>query len=135
MAPIQVDQQLGLVADAVRGFRSAMETASIDASERRQIILKQGDDSLSLEDLLGWVDDLATNEGPRLISSSERFSTRTAIALAQHLSGFLRLIDHAAPATQATNESWLSPPVRDAVDNLQHSMLDLLHQIRQIRRT
>ncbi len=135
MARTQVDQQLGLVADAVRGFRSAMETASIDTSERRQIILKQGDDSLSLEDLLGWVDDFATNEGPRLILSGERFATKTAIALTQHLSGFLRLIDRAAPATQATNESWSSPPVRDAVDNLQHSMLDLLRQLRQIRRT
>jgi hypothetical protein len=62
--PRQVDRQLSLVTDAVRAFRSAMEMLSIGESERQQIILKQGDDSLSLEELLGWVEDFATTKGP-----------------------------------------------------------------------
>jgi hypothetical protein len=130
----RIGNQMSLIAGAVQAFRAAVDMSSIDESERQQIILKEGEDSISLEELLDWVEDFATNQGPRLISSGSRFATQTATVLAQHRAGLLHVAAR-APIVRASTNSSSSTAVADALRNLQESMLNLLRQLRQVART
>ncbi len=92
-SPKQVCEQLSLIAEGVRALRSAKETVSIDQSQRQRLKLKSNNDTISVEDLLDWLEYFATEQGPRLVNSTERFSIHTLTATAEKLWDFLRLAE------------------------------------------
>jgi hypothetical protein len=127
-SPKQVCEQLSLIAEGVRAVRSAMETVSIDQSQRRRLKLTSDNDTISVEDLLDWLEYFASEQGPRLVNGTDRFSIHTLIAIAEKLWDFLRLAE-AVPIERPPDDSWTSPQVRESLHELQRSMTDLLRQL------
>ena len=84
-SPQQICGQLSLIAEEVSTLRSALETASIGQSEWRRPKLKSNDHSISVEDLLTWLEHFAAEQGPRLVQSGEKFSAHTLTAIAEKL--------------------------------------------------
>jgi hypothetical protein len=64
-----------VVAGSVAEVRGALDAVLIDAEERRtfSVDLSEGQ-SILLEDLLDWVQDFATQEGPRLVKDGGRLA-------------------------------------------------------------
>jgi hypothetical protein len=127
-SPQQICGQLSLIAEEVRTLRSALETASIGQSERQRLKLKSNKDSISVEDLLSWLDYFTAEQGPRLANSGERFSSHALIAIAEKLWDFVRLAE-GVPIGRPPDDSWTSPQVRESLHELQRSMTDLLRQL------
>ena len=86
-----------------------METVSINQSERRRLKLKSNNDSISVEDLLSWLEYFTTEQGPHLVKSGERFSAYTFTAIAEKLWDFLRFAE-GGPTGRPPDDSWASPP-------------------------
>jgi|SRR6516164_972685 hypothetical protein len=128
-SPQQICEQLSLIAQGVRTLRSAMETASIGGSERRRLKLESNNDSVSVEDLLSWLDYFTAEQGPRLVKSGERFAGHTFTAIAEKLWDFLRLAE-GVPMGRPPDDSWTFPQVRESLHELQRSMTDLSRQLR-----
>ena len=86
---------------------------------------------LSLQELLDWLEYVATDQGPRLIASDERFTTQTLAAITERLWDFLRLAQGFA-VEQRVDSSWSSPLLRLALQGLQQSMTDSLGQLHHL---
>jgi hypothetical protein len=127
-SPQQICGQLSLIAEEVSTLRSALETASIGQSEWRRPKLKSNDHSISVEDLLTWLEHFAAEQGPRLVKSGEKFSAHTLTAIAEKLWNYLRLAE-GVPIGRLPDDSWTSPEVRESLHELQTSMTDLLRHL------
>jgi hypothetical protein len=72
---VQLERRLTVVAGSVGEVRGALDAVLIDAEERRTFSVDlSGEQSILLEDLLDWVEDFATQEGPRLVKDGGRLA-------------------------------------------------------------
>ena len=56
----QACEQLSQIGERICTLRSAMERVSVDLSERQRLKLKSNNDSISIKDLLRWLEYFAT---------------------------------------------------------------------------
>ncbi|MGR6962918.1 hypothetical protein ACU610_00405 [Geodermatophilus sp. URMC 61] len=72
---VQLERRLAVVAGSVGELRTALDAVLIDAEERRTFAVElSGGGNILLEDLLEWVEDFATQEGPRLVKDGGRLA-------------------------------------------------------------
>ena len=77
-----VTQQFGLVADAVEEVRQTMDAVFLGAEERLGMVILAGSvdgSSLSVEDLLTWIHDFVSGEGPQALDDAGGFALRNTI--------------------------------------------------------
>lgn len=65
---VLVERSLAVVAESVREVYMAMDSVFLGKEERQVVELRYpGEPSLFVAELLGWIDQVASNEGPQLI--------------------------------------------------------------------
>jgi hypothetical protein len=86
--------RLGAITDSVGRLRSALDAAGLPRARRDQVLIDLPDEtSISLAELLDWVDSFASDEGPRLIQEGGRDGIRAIASIAA------RLQEISAPST------------------------------------
>lgn len=91
---VLLERRLAVVAGSVAELRAALDAVLIDADERRtRSIQVSEDEHILLEDLLEWIEDFATTEGPRLVKDGGRLAVTGALRSAA--SELQRLVDGA----------------------------------------
>jgi len=70
---VQLTRSLKVVAESVRELYGALDSVALGPSERR-IVRLGSDSSLTVADLLAWVEQFASDEGPRLIRDAGKVS-------------------------------------------------------------
>ncbi|SNS96139.1 hypothetical protein SAMN04488107_4446 [Geodermatophilus saharensis] len=76
---VQLERQLSVVAGSVDELRAALDSVLIDADERRTFRIPICGGSILLEDLLDWIVDFATQEGPRLVKDGGKLAISGAL--------------------------------------------------------
>ena len=79
-----VTQQFGLVADAVEEVRQTMDAVFLGVEERLGMVIlysagSADGNSLSVEDLLTWIQDFVSGEGPQALDDAGGFALRNTI--------------------------------------------------------
>jgi hypothetical protein len=125
-----VRQQFQLVLDALEEFRFTMDAVFLGATERQTMMVRFALDtgdagSVSLEELLGWVQDLAESEGPEAIEKSGGFALRNSIFPAA-----TRLASLTGASLETRNLAHFpklcsTPPLLRAMKNLQARLDEL----------
>jgi hypothetical protein len=86
--------RLGAITDSVGRLRSALDVAGLRRAKRDEILIEVRDEtSITLTELLDWVDSFASDEGPRLIQEGGRDGIRAIASIVA------RLQEISAPST------------------------------------
>jgi hypothetical protein len=123
-------QQFVLVADAVEEARFTMENAGLDSEERRRMPIRNahfasGAPSVSVEDLLLWIEDFVAAEGPQVIEEAGGFSLRnTVLPIVKRMRG---LVTACTAGSNLANfpRSWSTSTVQRAIRNLEAKLDEL----------
>jgi hypothetical protein len=67
-----LSEELGLVVESVDELVEALESVAFGPAERRAANLNLAERSLTLDDLLTWIDEFASDEGPALLRDGGR---------------------------------------------------------------
>jgi hypothetical protein len=81
---VQLSRSLKVVAESVQEVYESLDSVSLGPSER-WIVRLGGDCSLTVEDLLAWVEQFASDEGPRLIRDAGNVSVTVIHATLEKL--------------------------------------------------
>lgn len=91
---VLLSRQLSVVAESVDEVRFTLDSVFIGPAERQTMELRfpgSGIPSIFLEDLLSWIRDFATEEGPRLIQDGGKFGVgNTFYPVVQQLSTIMQ---------------------------------------------
>ena len=123
-----VTQQFGLVADAVEEVRQTMDAVFLGAEERLGMVILAGSadgSSLSVEDLLTWIHDFVSGEGPQALDDAGGFALRNTIfPLARKLRA---LVLAGLEERNLTNfpKRCSTPPLHRAMKNLEGRLDEL----------
>jgi hypothetical protein len=85
---VLLSRQLSVVAESVEEVRFTLDSVFIGPADRQTLQLQfgPGDQPLFAEDLFNWVQNFATDEGPRLIQDGGKFGVRFSfLPIAQQL--------------------------------------------------
>ncbi|HWE50879.1 MAG TPA: hypothetical protein VG273_13885 [Bryobacteraceae bacterium] len=123
-------QQFKLLSDAVEDVRFTMDAAAIGPVERKGLVVSFGsraDDPqpFSVDELLEWVHDFATSDGPAVLAESGGFGLRSFILPAAKKLGAM-----ATAATDPQNlahfaKRYNTPPLQRAMKNLEARLDEL----------
>ncbi len=88
---VLLSRQLEVVAETVGETYFAMDSVFLGAAERQTVPLAFGDTEspMTIAELLDWVEQFATVEGPRLISDGGKAGVRTFAPTARRLEGLV----------------------------------------------
>ena len=120
---VLLSRQLMVVAESVDEVRFVLDSVFVGPAERQTMLLDFGDPTkppMFLEDLLSWIRNFATDEGPRLIQDGGKFGVQnTFVPVAKQLAGLIL----AAPNGAATLPPAFSTPrvglsLQDLADQL-----------------
>jgi hypothetical protein len=126
---VLISRQLQVVAEMVDEVRFTLDSVFLGPAERQTIMLQfKGSAKLKaaapmfLEDLLQWIQDVATVEGPNLIQTSGKFGVTQVVRIAADQ---LNLV-MALPKQTGVSQAFFAPRVQIAVNNLQVQLYQLL---------
>jgi hypothetical protein len=124
---VLISRQLQVVAEMVDEVRFTLDSVFLGPAERQTIQLNftgaGAPASIFLEDLLVWIENLASVEGPNLIQTSGKFGVAQLVAIATQL---LSQVSGMAALTGALPPAFSAPRVTIAVRNLQLQLTQLL---------
>lgn len=123
---VLLSRQLQVVAETVDEVRFTLDSVFIGPAERQTIELDFGNSALHhpmfLEDLLSWVRNFASDEGPRLIQDGGKFGVgNTFLPIVRRLANLV----FDAPASSALPQGFYAPRVTLALKDLQKRLQDL----------
>jgi len=91
-----LSRQFSVIAESVKEVRFALDSVFVGQSERQTTSVPLPEhlssESLSLEDLLSWISNFVTNEGPRLLQEGGPIAI--AVSIVPLLRRFLSAISH-----------------------------------------
>jgi len=123
---ILISRQLQVVAEMVDEVRFVLDSVFLGPAERQTIQLNftgTNNPPIFLEDLLVWIENLATVEGPNLIQTSGKFGVAQVVQIATLQNNLIGAITLASPPLPP---AFLAPRVKIAIVNLQVQLGQLL---------
>jgi hypothetical protein len=123
---VLLSRQLQVVAETVDEVRFTLDSVFIGPAERQTIELDFGNPTqhhpMFLEDLLSWIRNFASDEGPRLIQDGGKFGVgNTFLPIVRRLATLV----FDAPASSALPQGFYAPRVTLALKDLQKRLQDL----------
>jgi hypothetical protein len=121
---VLISRQLQVVAEMVDEVRFTMDSVFLGPAERQTIMLNIGGSvaPIFLEDLLLWIQNLATVEGPTMIQTSGKFGVAQVVQIAANQVNLVSLM----PGQAGLPPAFYTPRVQIAVNNLQVQLNQLL---------
>jgi hypothetical protein len=123
---VLISRQLQVVAEMVDEVRFVLDSVFIGPAERQTLQLNYaatGTAPIFLEDLLVWIENLATVEGPNLIQTSGKFGVAQVVSIATTQTG---LVAGMSNLTGTLPPAFSAPRVKIAIMNLQLQLSQLL---------
>jgi hypothetical protein len=120
---VLISRQLQVVAEMVDELRFVLDSVFLGPAERQTIQLNLTP-PIFLEDLLVWVENLATVEGPNLIQGSGKFGVAQVVQIATKQRGLIQGITLLPPVSLPP--AFAAPRVTIAVINLQVQLSQLI---------
>jgi hypothetical protein len=126
---VLLSRQLSVVAETVNEVRFTMDSVFIGPAERQTLRIRfksPGDNpDMFFEDLMSWIERVATTDGPRMIQDGGKFAVgETFVPIATRLQQLV------AGARQPTNASEIPPGYRTV--RVQNALRDLSVQLEQL---
>lgn len=132
---VLLSRALGVISERVRAVNYALDSVFIGAAERQVTPLQLPDDStIFIGELLSWIDEFATDEGPRLIRDGGKDGVVGAFV--PTVNKLYRLTREAATASaQGTSglPGFHTPRVRRALEDLTRQLGEALELSLQLR--
>lgn len=120
---ILLSRQLSVVAESVDEVRFTLDSVFIGPAERQTIKVNYfaatGLKAIFLEDLLSWIHDFSTEEGPRLIQDGGKFGVQnTFTPVVRELLAFVVNLPKTPSGSNPMPAGFFAPRVKLAVDDL-----------------
>jgi hypothetical protein len=127
---VLLSRQLSVVAESVNDVRFALDSVFVGQAGRQTTSAPLPEDlsleSLSLEDLLSWISDFVTNEGPRLLQDAGIVAIAIIVPV---LRRFLNAISHLPKSFSASSplpQAFFAPRVTMALARLEDELKSML---------
>lgn len=135
---ILLSRQLSVVAESVDEVRFVLDSVFVGPAERQATELKFPGHpelkSLFLEDLLSWIQNFATEEGPGLIQDGGKFGVQnTVLPVAQQLLTMVNNIPKTFNSANPLPPAFFAPRVTLAKDNLIDELNSLVKLAKPIK--
>jgi hypothetical protein len=130
---VLISRQLSVTAELVDELRFALDSVFIGPSERQtlEIVFPTGDQPLFLEDLLVWVQSLASDEGPAVIQSGGKFGVYQIYEVVEQLR--VLITGAASPVNVAEiPPAYFAPRVTIALQTLAGQLVELGLLLKQV---
>lgn len=133
---VLLSRQLSVLAESVDEVRFTLDSVFIGPSERQTMQLNfnpaSGLQPIFLEDLLSWIHDFATEEGPRLIQDGGKFGVQnTFYPLATKLLNIINLV----PNIPGMPPGFYTSRVTLALNDLSDQLLDMANLAKPVEHT
>jgi hypothetical protein len=134
---VLLSRQLQVVAEAVDEVRFTLDSVFIGPAERQTTILNFPGTTLSsifLEDLLSWIRNFTTEEGPRLIQEGGKFGVQnTFTPVVREVQRFLVNLPTSASAANPLPAGFFAPRVQFAFSDLKDQLQQLITLAKPIK--
>lgn len=113
-----MDLLFGNVLQAVDDLRAAMDAVGLSQIECRTATIEVDGETISIEDILSWIESLAETEGPELIASGGRWGLRRVRGAAQSVQHQVETLYLLSQTDPAPHVGFTYQTVQDALAEL-----------------
>jgi hypothetical protein len=133
---VLLSRQLSVVAESVDEVRFTLDSVFIGPAERQTLKLQFGptDQPLFAEDLFNWIQNFATEEGPRLIQDGGKFGVRnTFLPIAEQLQHLIETVQAPNPLNNGLPPGFHTFRVQRSLKQLGEELAELASLARPIK--
>ena len=134
-----LSRQLSNIVQAVDEVRFTMDSVFVSPAERRAIVLNfsnSADPPMLLEDLLAWISNFASAEGPALIQEGGKFGVSNGLLpITTRLTGLLGEIADSDTKSKSVPAPFHTPQVQASLRRLTSQLRELKSMATSIERT